>query len=109
MINVQFTNMQKEILRALQLHGGITQIMAEKHGWCNKWGMPHGEFNQLIREYKVVAPRVLTSQPLRVVWQLRETASDKNILDSIRKEADRLKLKEFAPGGFQLTLRPGLK
>lgn len=95
--------MQREILRAIELHGGITPIMASEHGWLNCHGLPHKEFTQLIHEYRIVAPRVLTSQPLRLVWQLRQNATHKETLTKIEREASRLKMKEFAPGGFQLT------
>lgn len=101
--------MQKEILRAIELHGGITPVTASAHGWINNHGMPLPEFNQLIREYRIVAPRVLTSQPLRIVWQMRVKHSDTNTLSMIEREANRLKMKEYAPGGFQLKVRPGLR
>lgn len=103
-----FTNMQREILRAIELHGGITPVMTDANGWTFK-GNPRPEFNQLIRDYKLVAPRVLTSQPLRVVWQMRATASHAPTLAKIASEVTRLKLKEYAPGGFMLELRKELK
>lgn len=104
-----YTKMQKEILRAIELHGGITPITAQKYGWLNCHGMPMPEFQELVRVHRVVAPRVLTSQPLRMVWQMREKHSDKNTLAMIEKEANRLKMKEYAPGGFRLDVRPELK
>lgn len=104
----QLTKMQQEIIRAIELHGGITPIMTDYHGWTFK-GNPKPEFNQLIREYRIVAPRVLTSQPLRVVWQFRNTAAHNPTLAKIASEATRLKMKEYAPGGFILELRKELK
>lgn len=104
-----FTPMQKEILRAIELHGGITPVTARAHGWLTSHGLPMPEFNQLIREYRIVAPRVLTSQPLRIVWQMRVKHSHKETLAKIEREANRLKMKEFAPGGFQLEVRRELK
>lgn len=101
--------MQREILRYIDLHGGLTAPQAAKNGFLNCHGMPLPEFQDLIRKHNIVAPRVLTSQPLRVIWQLRDLHSHKNTLAKIEREAGRQNLKEYAPGGFQLTVRPGLK
>lgn len=113
-MTMNFTHMQKEILRAIAIHGGITPEMTNRHGWTTHGGLPTSEMNQLIREYRIVAPRVLTSQPLRIVWQFRKDASNKEVLAKIEKEAQRLGMKEYAKdnafhkGGFQLTLRKEL-
>lgn len=98
---------RNEILIAIDLHGGITPEMTNRHGWTNR-GLPVGELRKLIDE-KIVAPRVLTSHPLRVVFQRRATASHAPTLAKIESESRRLGLKEYAEGGFQLTLRPELK
>lgn len=98
-----FTSMQKEIIRAINLHGGITPELTERHGWTTRGGLPTKEFQQLINPYKVVAPRVLTSIPLKIVWQFRNDATKKETLAKIEREARRLGLKEHAVGGFQLT------
>lgn len=102
MIQKALTPMQKEILRAIELHGGITPVMTDPNGWTRQ-GQPLPEFQALIREMRIVAPRVLTSQPLRIVWQFRSEATRKETLAKIASEASRLKMKEYAPGGFQLT------
>lgn len=99
----QFTPMQREILRAIELHGGVTSEMTERHGWTRR-SIPAPEMWALI-ERKIVAPRVLTSQPLRVVYQLKAQAFSRQNDARIAKEARRLKLKEYAPGGFALSLR----
>ncbi len=106
--NKPLTSMQTEILRAIELHGGITPEMTERHGWTTRGGMPVQEFTELI-DRLIVAPRVLTSQPLRIVWQLRDKGAHKATLAKIEKESRRLKQKEYAPGGFQLTLRKELR
>ena len=103
-----FTRMQVEILRAIYLHGGVTSEMTNRHGWTSHGGLPKPEFAELI-ERMIVAPRVLTAHPLRVVWQLRNTKSHAATLSRIEKESRRLKLKEHAPGGFRLTLRKELR
>jgi hypothetical protein len=56
----------------------------------------------------VLAPRVLTSQPLRVVYQYRDKAKNAATLARIEKETRRLGLREYAPGGFQLKVRKEL-
>ena len=99
-----FSPEQREILRAMELQGGITSILTEKNGWTVN-GCPRGDLADLVRR-RVVAPRVLTTQPLRVVWQRRTVAGIAANESRIAKEARRLKLKEYAPGGFQLKLRP---
>lgn len=106
---MNYTPLQREVLRAIELHGGLTADMANRAGFLNCHGMPVPEFQQLIHQYRVVAPRVLTSQPLRIVWQMRVKASDNNTLSMIEREAGRQKLKEYAPGGFRLELRPELR
>lgn len=97
-----FTHMQKEILRAIEIQGGITQTFAAKNGWVNKFGIPNKEFNVLIHDLRIVAPRVLTSVPLRVVWQMRVKRNDNETLAKIEREASKLNFKEYAPGGFKL-------
>jgi len=99
---INLTPMQKEICRAIEMQGGITPVLTDKHGWTNK-GLPLPEFNQLISQYKIVAPRVLTSIPLRIVWQFRNEATRKETLGKIAREAEKLKLKEYAEGGFMLN------
>ena len=97
------TPMQQEILRAIELHGGVTSLMTEKNGWTRN-GHPTPDMAALVRA-RIIAPRILTSQPISVVWQLRSTASHKPTLARIEQEARRLGIKEYAPGGFQLTTR----
>ncbi len=101
------TPMQREILRALEIHGGITPIMSDANGWTRR-GMPVPEMRMLI-DTKVISPRVLTSQPLKIVWQLRAKGAHKPTLAKIEQEAKRLRMKEYATGGFRLTLREELK
>lgn len=93
-------NMQREILAACGKDGGITAITAEKNGWTHR-SMPTPDMRELINR-RIIAPRVLTSQPLRIVWQLRDTAKDKNTLHRIEQLASKFKMKEYAPGGFKL-------
>lgn len=102
-----FSPEQREILRAIQLQGGITSILTERAGWTVN-GCPRPELAELVRR-RVVAPRVLTAQPLRVVWQLRTLAGVAHNESRIASEASRLKLREHAPGGFRLDLRKGIK
>ena len=102
-----FTAMQHEILRAVELHGGITSEMTNRHGWTTHGGLPCAEFRELI-DRLILAPRVLTSQPLRVVYQYRDKAKHSATLTRIEKETRRLGLREYAPGGFQLRLRKEL-
>ena len=99
--------MQKEILRAIEMHGGITPVTSDENGWTRR-GMPTSEMRVLI-DTKVIAPRVLTSHPLRIVWQMYREAVKKETLHKIEKEAKRLRMKEHAPGGFKLDLRKELK
>lgn len=105
---INLTPMQREILRAIQLHGGITPEITDRNGWTRK-GQPTTEFFQLIREHKLVAPRVLTSIPLRIVWQMRDQANHKETLAKIEREACRLNFREWAVGGFRLITRKGIR
>jgi len=98
---------QYEILRAIWHQGGITAATCEEHGFTRK-GLPQPALRELIN-LKIVAPRVLTSQPLRVVFQLRATAFNRNVDMQIAHEARRLRLKEHADGGFSLELRRELR
>lgn len=98
---VQLSPMQKEIVRACQIQGGLTGAQADKNGWTVR-GMPTGPMQELVRVHRILAPRVLTSQPLRIVWQMRELKTDKETLAKIEKEANRLGYKEYALGGFRL-------
>lgn len=98
---------QREILHAIDLHGGLTQPMANRHGWLTHGGLPIAELLELI-DRMIVAPRVLTSQPLTVVWQRREKAQHKATLAQIEMTARGERLKEYAPGGFELRVRPDL-
>lgn len=100
--------MQREILRAMELHGGLTSAFANRQGFLNCHGLPKPEFLELIQK-RIVAPRVLTSQPLSIVWQIRDLAAHKETLAKIEKEAISQKIKEYAPGGFKLELRPELR
>lgn len=106
---IVLTHMQREILRYISLHGGMTAPQASEKGFLNCHGQPLPEFQALIRTHKMVAPRVLTSQPLRIVWQMRDLHSHGETLAKIERETVRQKLKEYAPGGFQLTVRPELR
>lgn len=94
---------QYEILRAIWHQGGITSATCEAHGFTRK-GLPQPALRDLIT-HKIVAPRVLTSQPLRVVFQMRASAFNRNVDMQIAHEARRLRLKEHADGGFSLELR----
>ena len=110
---MNLTRMQKEILRAIELHGGIGAEMGSKHGWLTRGGLPVTEFRQLIDPphmggLYLVAPRVATSQPLKVVWQLRNTATHQATLAKIASEMGRLGYKEHAPGGLELKPRKDL-
>lgn len=96
------TTMQIEIIKAIELLGGITSDISEKYGWTTRGGLPTAQFQQLIREYRIVAPRVLTSIPLRVIWQFRETHKNVNNNILIEKTINRAKIKEYAKGGFKL-------
>jgi hypothetical protein len=102
-----FSPEQKEILRAIELQGGITSALTEKNGWT-VFGCPRPELADLVRR-RIVAPRVLTAQPLRVVWQLRTLAGVAHNEARIASEASRLKLRDYAPGGFRLELRRELR
>lgn len=92
---------QRAILDYLARYGGITVETSEREGWTWRHGLPRPALRELITR-RIVAPRVLTSIPLRVVWQLRERARDRATLDQIAREAHRLRLKEYAQGGFRL-------
>lgn len=96
-------NNQKEILRAIQLHGGITDEMTNRHGWTRR-GLPLEDLRQLI-DYNIVNPQPLSQVPLRVVWRLTQDALNSNVVQKILSEASRLRLKEYAPGGLRLDLR----
>lgn len=100
---------QHEILRAIQLHGGITQQTTEREGFTSR-GLPCAEMRELIMK-RIVAPRILTSVPLTVVWQLKQTVFNRQIDDMILREASRLKIKEFAQDreGLRLDVRKELK
>lgn len=102
-----FTHLQREIFRAITLHGGIDAPMAERFGFT-KGGVPCEEMQVLVNDLKIIAPRVLTSMPLRVVWQFRDKATHNETLAKIARQASRLNQREYAKGGFQLTLRPEL-
>ena len=102
-----FSADEREVLRAVELHGGITEEMTNRHGWTRQ-GAPLGPLRSLVQK-RVIAPRVLTSQPLRIVWQMRTLAHAKHNDAKIQSEASRLRLKEHARGGFQLTLRKELR
>jgi len=92
---------QRAILDYLARYGGVTVDRTEREGWTWRHGLPRRALRELIAR-RIVAPRVLTSQPLRVVWQLRERANDRATLEAIHAEAQRWRLREYAPGGFQL-------
>lgn len=100
-------SMQHEILRALWHAGGIDATMAEKRGFTIR-GQPTREMREMIAK-KIIAPRVMTSVPLTLIWQLRSTAHDRHNDQKIANEAARLKIREYAPGGFQLLLRKVLR
>lgn len=99
-----FTTDEKNVLRALELHGGITAAVASRHGWLSEHGVPVGPLRSLT-DKRVVAPRVLTSYPLTVVWQLRKDHSTAHVLSQIERETRRQNIKEYAAGGFQLHTR----
>ena len=101
---MKFSPMQREIVRAIELQGGITSGIAERNGWTLR-GQPVSDFKELVYVMKIVAPRVQTSIPLTLVWQFRSEATKKDTLAKIEKQARLLGIKEYAPGGFQLTTR----
>lgn len=92
---------ERRILDYLERYGGVTVDRTEREGWTWRHGLPRAPLRRLI-QLRIVAPRVLTSQPLRVVWQLREKAHDRATLEAIHAEAQRWRLREYAPGGFRL-------
>lgn len=92
---------QRAILDYLHRFGGFTVETAEREGWTWRHGLPRPALRELITR-RIVAPRVLTSIPLRVVWQLRDRAHHGPTLAQIEREASRLRLKEYAQGGFRL-------
>lgn len=102
------TKDEQEVLRAIDLHGGITAKLATRHGWVNEHGAVLGPLRSLT-DKRIVAPRVLTSVPLNVVWQRRETAAHTATLSQIKQTADKQGIKEYAPGGFELKLRKDYK
>jgi hypothetical protein len=62
----------EEIVAFLQRFGACDSERAEREGWTQR-GLPGEALRSLIAR-RIVAPRVLTSYPLRVVWELRRTA-----------------------------------
>lgn len=105
---MQLTKDQKQVIRAIELHGGITAEMTSRHGWTNAQGVPVGPLRELI-DLRIVAPRILTSYPLKATFELREKARDRETHDKIRREAARLGIKEYAPGGFRIHTSEGRK
>lgn len=105
-----FSPEQREIMRAIELQGSIRPPQAQKNGWthAHQSGLPKEALRNLIAR-KIVAPRVETSQPLKMLWQLRSEADRPDVLAKIAAEASRLKVKEYAEGGYKLELRRELR
>ncbi len=105
-----FSPEQRDILRAIQLQGSIRPDMAVRCGWTwpHQSGLPKEALRNLI-ERKIVAPRIETSQPLKMLWQLRDLGDDPATLARIAAEARKLKVKEYAEGGYKLELRRELR
>src|SRR5690606_42096724 len=88
---------QRAILDYLHRFGGFTVETAEREGWTWRHGLPRAALPELITR-RIVAPRVLTSIPLRVASQLRERARDRATLAQIAWEAHRPRLQAHSPG-----------
>lgn len=94
---------ERQILRYIELQGAVTGEIAERNGWTHR-GLPQPPLARLV-ERGIVAPRCLTSWPVRISWELRAATRDPQTLDRIRREASRLRLRDYAPGG--LVIGPG--
>lgn len=83
---------QRTIVDYLKRFGACDAVRAETEGWTRR-GLPAEPLRALINA-RVVAPRVLTSYPLRVMWELKATAHTKQQAEA--RQRLREKLREFA-------------
>lgn len=90
---------KEAIVDYIAARGGLLSEEATKHGWA-KNGLPLAALRELITE-RIVAPRVLTSIPLRVVWQLRQDHRAPAVLERLGRLCAEFKIKDGA-GGLKL-------
>ena len=99
-MNNNLSTDERELITYISRYGGLLAPDAERHGWTVR-GLPTAPLRALIAR-RIVAPRVLTSQPLRVVWQLRATWRSPETLTHLSSQLGRAGVREYAPGGLHL-------
>jgi len=94
---------ERKILQYLDRFGALPQARAEREGWTIG-GLPTEPLRNLIR-LRIVAPRVLTSYPLRCSWELRHGANTPERAAARAKMQEEYGLREYV-GSLSFVGRP---